>query len=233
MKTAVVTGGSRGIGLATAKALFERGYVVYALYSSDEESVSKAREILPYVDFVRCDVSDERSVSEFFDGLKRVDVLVNNAGTAMIKQIQDTSLEDWNRIFSVNMTGTFLSSREAVKKMLSTGGGNIVNVSSMWGEVGASCEVAYSASKSAVIGFTKALAKELAYSNIRVNCVSPGVIDTKMNDLLSPEDKKAIEEEIPSGRMGRAEEVASAILSVIENDYIDGVILPVNGGYII
>ncbi len=231
MKTAIVTGGTRGIGFSLAKALFDEGYVVYALYSRDDEAAKRAESALPYVRFVKCDVADEKEVEAFFASLNRADVLVNNAGVSLIGQIQDTSLEEWNKLFSVNVGGTFLCSREAVKKMLPLGGGIIVNISSVWGEVGASCEVAYSASKSAIIGFTKALSKEVGYSGIRVNCIAPGVIDTAMNGHLSDEEKENLKEEIPAGRFGRGEDIAKALLYLIENDYVNGAVLSVNGGF--
>ncbi len=223
MRVALVTGGTRGIGFSLAKAFCERDYLVYAVYHADDESAKRAKSLLPSVNFVKCDISDEAQVKAFFSVLRRVDVLVNNAGVSVVKQIQDTTLQDWNALVGVNLTGAFLCSREAVKKMLSLGGGNIVNVSSVWGEVGASCEVAYSA--------TKALAKEVGYSNVRVNCVTPGVIDTTMNGHLSAEEKRELCSDIPAGRFGTGEEVAKAVLSLIDNEYCNGVVLPVNGGF--
>lgn len=231
MRVALVTGGTRGIGFSIAKALSERDYLVYAVYHADDESAKRAKSLLPSVNFVKCDISDEGQVKAFFSVLRRVDVLVNNAGVSVVKQIQDTTLQDWNALVGVNLTGAFLCSREAVKKMLSLGGGNIVNVSSVWGEVGASCEVAYSATKAGIIGLTKALAKEVGYSNIRVNCVTPGVIETSMNDHLSAEEKRELCSDIPAGRFGTGEEVAKAVLSLIDNEYCNGVVLPVNGGF--
>lgn len=231
MKTAVITGGTKGIGLALSEAFFNAGYVVWAVYSKDEEAAERAKELLPYVNFVRCDVSDEEQVKKFFASLSRIDVLVNNAGISLVAQIQDTSLSDWNRIFSVNVTGTFLCSREAAVKMISAKRGCIINISSVWGEVGASCEVAYSASKAAVIGFTKAMAKETGYSSVRVNCITPGVTDTSMNDRLSDEEKNSLKEEIPAMRFGTGEDIAKAALFLSDNEYINGIILPVNGGF--
>ncbi len=233
MKTAVVTGGTKGIGLALAGAFFGAGYVVHALYASDGAAAEEAQKALPFVRFVRCDVRDEGAVTAFFASLPRVDVLVNNAGVSLVKQIQDTSKADLDALFAVNVTGAFLCAREAVKKMLKQESGSIVNVSSVWGETGASCEVAYSASKAAIIGLTKALAKEVAPSRIRVNCVSPGVVDTGMNDHLSEEEKSALAEEIPLGRFAAPREIAQAILFLAESEYITGAVLPVNGGFCI
>lgn len=228
-KTALVTGGTRGIGLAIARSLQKEGYRVFAAYAKDEESAKKAASygIIP----VRADVSKETDVKALFERTGEVSVLVNNAGVALQKQIQDTTYEEWNELFAVNVGGAFLCTREAVKPMISARRGAIVNIASVWGEVGGSCESAYSATKSALYGFTKALAKELAPSGVRVNCVSPGVIDTSMNAHLSEEETASLAEEIPIGRIGSADEVASAVLLLIKNEYVTGVDIPVNGGF--
>ena len=183
---------------------------------------------------MRADVSDEKQVKDMFKEVFRiygkVDVLINNAGISLIRVIQDTSAEDWQRVLSVNVGGVFLCSREVTDNMICNGGGAIINVASIWGEVGASCEVAYSASKGAVIAFTKALAKELAPSHITVNCVTPGVINTAMNARFTSEELNAMAEDIPVGRFGEAAEVARAILFLGSEPYITGQILGVNGG---
>ena len=229
---ALVTGGTRGIGLATVRLLAEKGYFVTALYSSDEDAAERARAALPSVEFIRADVSREEDVREVISRLPSLDYLVTNAGISLFSQVQDTSLAAWEKVMSVNAGGTFLCAKYAVKKMLGRGG-SIVTVASVWGEEGGSCESAYSASKGAVIAFTKALAKELAPANITVNCVSPGVIDTAMNARLTAEERKDLAEEIPLGRFGTAEEVARAILFLLEDRYITGQILGVNGGFYI
>ncbi len=230
MKYALVTGGTRGIGLETARALSRRGYAVTALYSHDEAAAERAKAELPEVAFVRADVADEEAVRSVLGKMPALDVLVNNAGVALFGQIQDTSAAAWQRVCEINAGGVFYACKHAVKKLLARGGGAIVNVSSVWGETGGSCESAYSASKGAVIAFTKALAKELAPSNITVNCVSPGVIDTEMNARLSAEERRALEEEIPLGRFGRAEEVAQLICFLCEQSYMTGQDLAINGG---
>ena len=230
MKYALITGGTRGIGLATAKLFSERGYLVTALYSSDEEAAARARELLPQVNFIRADVSEESAVKGVIESLPALDVLVNNAGVASFGQVQDISFEEWERVMRVNAGGAFLTAKHAVKKLLSRGGA-IVNVSSVWGEVGGSCESVYSSSKGALIAFTKALAKELAPSNVTVNCVSPGVIDTEMNARFQGEERVTLEREIPLGRFGRAEEVAEAILFLAEARYITGQSLIIDGGF--
>lgn len=229
MKTVLITGGVRGIGKSIALAFVQKGYRVCVTYSKDEENAAKMQT--QGVEVYRADVTDENVVQTLFQALGKVDILVNNAGVSLIKQIQDTSYQDFERVFAVNMGGAFLCSREAAKGMISRQNGLIVNISSVWGEVGASCESVYSASKAAIIGFTKALAKELGYSGVRVNAVSPGVIDTTMNAHFSKTEMQAIQEEIPLGRIGQGEDVAKAVLFLEENEYITGVDLPVNGGF--
>ncbi len=228
-KIAVVTGGVRGIGFAIARALKEKRYRVYALYSKDEKSAAAAQGagVIP----VKADVRSEAEIAAFFSVLRRVDVLVNNAGVSIAAQLQDTSAEMLDELYAVNVRGAFLCAREAAKKMISEQSGCIINVSSVWGEAGGSCESAYSATKGALIALTKALAKELGYSGIRVNCVSPGVIDTAMNARLSAEDMAALREEIPLGRIGLPEDVAKAVIGLIESEYVTGADVPVNGGF--
>lgn len=228
-KIAVVTGGVRGIGLGISLALKKKGYRVYALYSKDEKSAAAAQGegVIP----VKADVRNEAEIVAFFSVLRHVDVLVNNAGIAIAAQLQDTSAEMLDELYAVNVRGAFLCAREAAKKMISEQCGCIVNVSSVWGEAGGSCESAYSATKGALIALTKALAKELGYSGIRVNCVSPGVIDTTMNARLTAEDMEALREEIPLGRIGKPEDVANAVTGLIESEYVNGADVPVNGGF--
>lgn len=232
MKYALVTGGTRGIGLAVCRLLLREGYSVTALYSRNEADAERARKELPQIRFVRADVSDEGAVRAVFEGLPRLSVLVNNAGVDLFGQVQDTAWTDWRRVVDVNAGGAFLTSKYAVDKMKEEGGA-IVNVSSVWGQTGGSCESVYSASKGALIAFTKALAKELAPCNITVNCVAPGVIDTEMNGRLNQEERRALEKEIPLARFGRAEEVASAVLFLVNNRYVTGETLSVNGGFYI
>ena len=229
MKTVLVTGGVRGIGRSISLAFLKKGYRVCAVYSRDEESAKEMA--LLGVETYRADVSNEEEVVALFEKIGRVDILVNNAGVALVKQIQDISYEEYNRLMSVNMGGAFLCAREASKGMISRQSGLIVNISSVWGEVGGSCESVYSASKAALLGFTKALAKELGWSHIRVNSVSPGVIDTPMNARFSKDELSALQEEIPMGRLGTGEDVANAVLYLEENEYVTGIDLPVNGGF--
>ena len=197
MKTVLVTGGVRGIGKAIALAFLKKNYRVCVTYSKDEKSAEEMR--LCGAEVYRSDVRCEADIKSLFQAVKDVDILVNNAGVSLIKQIQDVSVEEFDNLFAVNVRGAFLCAREAAKGMIDKQSGLIVNISSVWGEVGASCESVYSASKAALIGFTKALAKELGWSKIRVNCVSPGVIETAMNAHFSEEDMQEIVDEIPMG----------------------------------
>lgn len=229
MKRALVTGGTRGIGLAVCRLFAKKGYAVTALYSQDERAAEEARGALPSVRFVKADVSKEEELIPLFS--ERYGVLVNNAGVAGFAQVQDISWEEYRRVTDVNLGGTLLCCKHAVRGMLALGGGAIVNLSSVWGEVGGSCESLYSATKGAVISFTKALAKELAPSKITVNCVAPGYIETQMNGRFSEEEKAALFEEIPLGRGGTAEEVARAVLFLAEHGYVTGQVLGVNGGW--
>ncbi|MCD8294344.1 MAG: SDR family oxidoreductase [Clostridia bacterium] len=239
MKTALVTGGTKGIGKGIARVLLENGYEVALNYDRDERTAMQTQRefnLLGYCPvLLKADVSSEAAVKsmfrEFFETYDSLDLLVNNAGISIVKVLQDTTLEDYNRLFSVNMLGTFLCSKEAILRMIPSRGGSIVNIASIWGEVGASCETVYSATKGAVISFTKALSKELAPSNIRVNCISPGVIDTDMNADLSPMEMEDLINSIPLERMGRPEEIGEAVLYLAEARYVTGVNIPVGGGF--
>lgn len=238
-KVALVTGGSRGIGRAIAAEFLQRGYEAIINYRANDDAAMAAQaefNMLGYCPvLMKADVSDERAVLDMFAELFRIygkiDVLVNNAGISYVNVIQDTSSAEWDRIFAVNVRGAYLCSRAVVDRMIGLGEGCIINVSSVWGEVGASCEVAYSASKAALIGFTKALAKELAPSGVRVNCVSPGVIDTEMNARLTPEEMEDLTEQVPMGRIGTGEDVAKACAYLAEASYVTGEVLSVGGGF--
>lgn len=232
MRRALVTGGTRGIGLAVVKKLAEEGYLVTATYAESEEDAARARELVPAAGFVRADVGDEAALEALFSRFSSLDALVCNAGRALFKQVQDVTAEEYARVMDTNMRGAFLCAKHAVKKMLGRGGA-IVNVASVWGECGASCESVYAASKGALIAFSKSLAKELAPAGVRVNCVSPGAVDTAMNARLSAEERKSLEEEIPLGRFASPGEIADAVCFLLSADYITGQVLGVNGGFLI
>lgn len=241
-KTVLVTGSSRGIGRAIALAFAKQGYHVFLNCNHSLIEVDLVRseiEALPdgSCDIVIGDVGNPEAVSDIFrkiykkcDGL---DVLVNNAGISHIGLMNEMSVKDWNRVIQTNLSSVFYCCRAAVPKMVSKKSGKIINISSMWGTSGASCEVAYSASKAGVHGLTKALAKELAPSNIQVNALACGVIDTAMNQQLSEEERLALTIEIPTGRFGTPEEVAETVLQLAQSSaYLTGQIIGVDGGFI-
>lgn len=229
MKTVLVTGGVRGIGLAIALAFQKKGYRVCVTYSKDEENAMRAKG--QGLEVYRADVRSEMEIAALAKEIGAVDVLVNNAGVAMFKQVQDVTVDEFDDLFAVNMRGAFLCVKHFVPKMIEKKSGLIVNISSVWGEIGGSCESVYSASKGALIAFTKALANELGYSGIRVNTVSPGVIATEMNSRLSADELAALVDGIPAGRAGTGDDVAKAVVFLEENEYVTGIDLPVNGGF--
>lgn len=242
-RTAIVTGGAGGIGAAVCRRLARDGMnVVIAFRTSEKKAASVAEEIKSTggnAVAVKADISATDDVKELFSRAYEIygniDVLVCNAGIAAQAVLNDVSDEDYDRLMSVNMGGVFRCCREAVPYMLKNHSGSIINISSMWGICGASCETVYSASKAAVIGFTKALAKELGPSGIRVNCIAPGVINTEMNSHLSEDDMKALADETPLCRVGKPEEVAGVVSFLASDDssFITGQTLSVDGGFAI
>lgn len=232
MKHMVITGGSRGIGAACVRAFCEAGWDVVFLYQKSHDA-ARALAAETGSRGVCCDVADRAAVEAAFTELPPTDVLINNAGISRFGLLQELPESDWDRLFAVNVKGIYHTVRAALPGMLRNQAGVILNVSSMWGQVGASCEAAYSATKGAVIALTKALAKELAPSGIRVNCVCPGLIDTDMNAALSPAALRELTDEIPLGRIGTPEDVAQALLYLSQAEYVTGQILPVNGGFVI
>lgn len=220
MKKILITGGATGIGKATALLFAENGYDVYITYN-------KTLPDYDGVTAIKCDLSNLDDIKNLFASFNSLDVLVNNAGVSIIKMINDVTGEDYENLMSVNSKAVYFCSKEAVNLMVKNHSGAIINISSMWGEVGASCETLYSMSKAGVIGLTKALAKELAPSGVTVNCVSPGIIDTRMNGEFS---KDELIEEVPLERLGEPRDIAKAVLFFAENDYITGQDLSVSGG---
>ena len=235
---ALVTGASRGIGRAIAEALAGAGYDLVLTCSRTLPELSGLANSLEEKYGIHCtaqmaDASDPVAMVQLFASLDHLDVLVNNAGISYIGLLTDMSIEEWQNVINTNLSSCFYTSRLAIPLMLQKHSGRIINISSMWGTVGASCEVAYSAAKSGLNGLTRALAKELAPSNIQVNAIACGVIDTVMNDLLDAEEKAALAEEIPAGRFGTPEEVALLAWQLANAPaYFTGQILGMDGGYI-
>ena len=222
MEKVLITGGATGIGKAAALLFAQKGYDVFITYNQTEPDFDGVTKI-------KCNLQNEDEIVNLFNQIGNIDILVNNAGISLVKQINDTTAQEYDKIMSINARSYFLCCREAVKLMLKNHKGAIVNVSSMWGQMGASCEIAYSMSKFAVVGLTHSLAQELAPSGITVNCICPGIIDTRMNEMF---DKKELEAEVPIGRLGTTQEVAQAIYYLTQNKYITSQILGVNGGII-
>lgn len=237
-KVVLVTGGSRGIGAAVCRKFAAEGYTVAINYEKSEEKAKALADEIGGRAF-RADVSDYAEVSKMFSEIEEqlggVNVLVNNAAVSVVGLFQDMTDGEWERLFGVNVKGVFNCAKRAVGNMLGEQAGSIVNLSSMWGVTGGSCEAHYSAAKAAVIGYTKALAKELGPSGIRVNCVAPGTVATEMNARLSKEDLDALAEETPLGRIGTPEEIAEAVffLASEKASFITGEVLNVNGGFVI
>ena len=239
-QTVIVTGGTRGIGRACSEAFLKKGYRVIAIYNNDEISASEFSNEMQGFDLkcVKCDVSDYEKTKECFENILKeytgIDILVNNAGVSLQKLLCDTKREEWDKIFNVNIGSMYNTVNVLYDNFIAKKYGRIINISSMWGVSGASCEVAYSASKSSVIGFTKALAKELGPSSVTVNCVAPGLIDTEMNSHLAKEDIEAIRVETPLCRIGKAEDVASLVLYLASDEasFITGQVINADGGYI-
>ena len=240
-KTAIVTGSSKGIGAATAILFAQKGYNVVINYNESYESatilcrslVSNGYSVITQKANVANKMEVDIMVKETMYKFGSIDVLVNNAGVAFQGLITDTDEIDFDKIIDVNLKGVFNCCKSVVPVMVNQKSGSIINISSMWGQVGASCEVAYSATKAGVHGLTKALAKELAPSNIQVNAIACGVIDTSMNQQLSDEDKIVLKNEIPASRFGTSEEVADVVLQLAEAPtYLTGQIIGVDGGYL-
>lgn len=234
-KIVVVTGGSRGIGAEIVKLVAEAGNTVILNYNKSESYAQDVKNKFNNVEIFKADVSKkEEAIALIEYTIKkygRIDVLINNAGISQSKLFTETTDDDWNNIINNNLNSAFFCSREAVKNMIHNKNGLIINISSIWGITGASCEVAYSASKAALNGFTKALAKELGPSNIRVNAIAPGIINTDMNKGLTKEELESIKEEIPLERIGNVTDIAKCVLWLIEDNYTTGQIISINGGW--
>ena len=240
-KNVIVTGGSRGIGEAIVRILAEAGCKVVLNYNKSEEKAKKIQEELRNkgynVEIFKADVSKREECKALIEySIKtfgHIDVLVNNAGIAQYKLFTDITDEDWNRMMQVNLNSVFYMTQEILHHMIERQSGSIINISSVWAMVGASCEVHYSASKAAVDGLTKGLAKELGKSNIRVNSVAPGAIDTDMNSDLTEDELKELEEETPLSKIGKPIDIAKCVKWLVEDEFTTGQVISPNGGWII
>ncbi|MCH5213416.1 MAG: SDR family oxidoreductase [Oscillospiraceae bacterium] len=233
MKRVLITGGSRGIGAACVESFSKAGYKVFFTYKNSKE---KAEELAlrTGAEAICADVSSFEAMKKAALVIGNADIIINNAGISQIKMLQDITEADWDNMFNINIKGMFITVKTFLDNMIHNKWGRIINISSMWGEQGGSCEVHYSASKSAVIGFTKALAKELGPSGITVNCISPGVIDTDMNSHLTEENIDELTAETPVNKIGKAMDIANAALFLAseKSSFITGTVIPVNGGII-
>lgn len=232
MSTVVITGGSRGIGAAAVERFAARGDRVFFLYEKEHEA-ARAVAQKTGAKAICCDVADDQAVRQAFAGIGEVDILINNAGICYYGLMSMMPEEDWDRIFAVNVKGIYHCVNAAMPSFLQKQKGCIINVTSMWGRVGASCEAAYSATKGAVIALTKALAKELGPSGIRVNAVAPGVILTDMCAEVDPGILEDMAQEAPVGRNGTPMDVAQAMEYLANAEFVTGHILNVDGGYVL
>ena len=240
-KVAVVTGGSRGIGKAIVEALARKNVKVIANYNQSEEKAKKLKEELEKenieIDIFKADVSKREEVKKMIDytikKYGKIDILINNAGIDQEKMFQDITDEDWNNVMKVNLYSVFCTTQEVISYMITQKNGCIINISSIYGINGGSCAVAYSATKAGIDGMTKALAKELGPSNIRVNAIAPGIVDTDMCKNFTKEEIENIKEEIPLERIGKVEDISKCINWLIDDNYTTGQIISINGGWII
>ena len=240
-KVVVITGASRGIGREIAKGLAKKGYLIVANYNKSERKILELKKDLEkeniYIEIFKADVSKREEAKKLIQHTihkyGKIDVLVNNAGISQFKEFTQITDEDWKTIINTNLNSVFYMSQEACKNMIHNKSGCIINISSIWGLVGSSCEVHYSVSKAGVDAITKSLAKELGPSNIRVNSIAPGIIDTDMNKNLNKEEIDNIRNEIPLEKIGKTIDILKCVEWLIEDDYTTGQIISINGGWII
>ena len=241
MKTIIVTGGSRGIGASIVKELANKDYNIVLNYNNSEEQAKQIqKELLEKnikIEIFKADVSKRENVKELvkfaLEKFKTIDVLINNAGIDQVKMFMDITDEDWNKMIQTNLNSVFYCTQEVLPTMIHNKKGNIINISSIWGITGASCEVHYSVAKAGIDGMTKALAKELGLSNIRVNSIAPGAILTDMNKGYTNEEIEDMKSQIPLGKLGNPIEIAKCVNWLIEDNYTTGQIISPNGGWVI
>lgn len=239
-RVVVITGASNGIGEGIVRYLSKYDYNIVLNYNTSKDKALKIQNEISekfgkQIEIFKADISKRKEVKELvefcIEKFKRIDVLINNAGISQIKPFTDITDEDWNNIIQVNLTSAFYTSQECLRYMIKEKNGCIINISSIWGKTGASCEVHYSVSKAGLDGLTKSLAKELGPSNIRVNGIAPGIIDTRMNNDLTKEDIESIKEEIPLEKIGNVVDIAKCVKWLIEDEYTTGQIIGINGGW--
>ena len=238
-KVIIVTGSSKGIGKEISKELAKKGNTIIANYNKSEKEIKELQQELEKqnikIDIYKADISKREEAANLvkytIQKYGKIDVLINNAGISQIKEFTQITDEDWNNMINTNLNSVFYMSQEACHNMIHNKKGCIINISSIWGITGASCEVHYSVSKAGVDALTKALAKELGPSNIRVNSIAPGIINTEMNAHLSEEEKQNIEKEIPLEKIGKAKDIEKCVEWLIEDEYTTGQVISINGGW--
>lgn len=234
-KVVLVTGASRGIGREVAKTLAQKGYQVIANYNKSEEEAKELKNKNPNIDIYQADVSKREEVHKMvgyiMEKYKRIDVLINNAGISMSGLFTDVTDEEWNKMINNNLYSVFCTTQEVLPDMIVRKNGCIINISSIWGLIGSSCETIYSITKAGIDGMTKSLAKELGPSNIRVNSIAPGIIDTDMNKCYTEDEIEEIKKEIPLERVGKKSDIVKCINWLIEDEYTTGQVISINGGW--
>ena len=238
-KIIIITGASRGIGREIAKTLAREGYTIIANYNKSEREAQKLKKELQEenkeIDIYKANIANEEEVQEMIKHIikkyKKIDVLINNAGIDKIQLVTEVTKKDWDEIINTNLYGTFYISQQAAKNMIQNKQGKIINISSIWGQIGASMEVVYSISKAGVDGLTKALAKELGPSGIQVNSIAPGFIKTEMNSSFNEQEINEIKDEIPLQKLGECTDIARCVKWLIEDNYVTGQVIAINGGW--
>ena len=238
-KIIIITGASRGIGREIAKTLAREGYTIIANYNKSEREAQKLKKELQEenkeIDIYKANIANEEETQEMIKYVikkyKKIDVLINNAGIDKIQLVTEVTKEDWDEIINTNLYGTFYISQQAAKNMIQNKQGKIINISSIWGQIGASMEVVYSISKAGVDGLTKALAKELGPSGIQVNSIAPGFIKTEMNSNFNEQEINEIKDEIPLQKLGECTDIAKCVKWLIEDNYVTGQVIAINGGW--